>query len=46
MSQLFASGGPSIRASASSSVLPKSTQVDFFKIDWFELLAFQGTLGM
>ena len=29
MSQLFASGGPSIGGSASASVLPKSTQVDF-----------------
>ena len=31
-------------ASASASVLPKSIQGDFLKIDWFDLLAFQGTL--
>ena len=44
MSQLFASGGQSIGASASSSVLPMNIQVDFFRIDWFDLLAVQGTL--
>ena len=46
MSQLFASGGHSIGASVSASVLPMNIQADFFffRIDWFDLLAFQGTL--
>ena len=45
MSQLFASGGQSIGASASASVLPKDIQGwFFFRIDWFDLLAVQGTL--
>ena len=46
MSQFFTSGGQSIWASASASVLPKNIQ-DFrisFSIDWFDLLAVQGTL--
>ena len=38
MSQLFTSGGQSIGASASASVLPMNIQ------DWFDLLAVQGTL--
>ena len=38
--RLFASGGQSIGASASASVLP----VISFRIDWFDLLAVQGTL--
>ena len=42
MSQLFASGGQSIGNSASASVLPMNIQD--FKIDWFDLLAVQGTL--
>ena len=52
MRWLFASGGQSIGAEASSSVFPVNTQVDFlagltgliFRIDWFDLLAVQGTL--
>ena len=40
MSQFFASGGPSIGASA--TVLPMCIQ-GWFRIDWFDLLAFQGT---
>ena len=40
VSQLFASGGQSIGASA--SVLPMNIRVDF--LDWFDLLAVQGTL--
>ena len=40
MSWLFASGGQSIGNSASASVLPKN----ILKIDWFDLLAVQGTL--
>ena len=38
MSQFFTSGGQSIGASASASVLPVNIQ------DWFDLLAVQGTL--
>ena len=44
MSGLFASGGQSIGASASASVLPMNIQVISFQIDWFDLLAVQGTL--
>ena len=45
MSQLFASGGQSIGASASVSVLPVNTQGWFpGLIDWFDLLAVWGTL--
>ena len=45
MSQLLASSGQSIGASASASVLPMNIQ-DWisFRIDWFDLLAVQGTL--
>ena len=43
MSHFFASGGLSIGASASASVLPMNIQVSF-RIDWFDLLAVQGTL--
>ena len=44
-SQLFASDGQSIGASASKSVLPINTQ-DWitFRMDWLDLLAVQGTL--
>ena len=41
MSWLFSSSGQSIGASASASVLPILIS---FRIDWFDLLAFQGTL--
>ena len=42
MNQLFTSGGQSIGASASASVLPMNIQGSFsFRIDWFDL---QGTL--
>ena len=45
MSQFFASGGQSIRASASTSVFPmKYSGLISFKINWFNLLAVQGTL--
>ena len=45
MSWLFASGGQSTGALASASVLPMSIQGwFFFRIDWFDLLAVQGTL--
>ena len=43
MSQFFASGVQSIGVSASASVLPMNIQ-DWFRIDWFDLLAVQGTL--
>ena len=42
MSQPFASGVQSIGASA--SILPINIQMISFKIDWFDLLAVQGTL--
>ena len=44
MSQFFASGGQSIGVSASASILPMNIQEISFKIDWFDLLAVQGTL--
>ena len=48
MSQLFASGGQSIciRWSFSSSISPSNEYwgMIFFKTDWFDLLAVQGTL--
>ena len=44
MSQFFPSGGQSIRASASASVLPVNIQ-DWFSLGhWLDLLAVQGTL--
>ena len=45
MSQLWASGGQSIGVTASTSVLSMNTQ-DYisFRMDWFDLLAVQGTL--
>ena len=43
MSQFFTSGGQSSGVSASASVLPMNIQ-DWFKIDWLDLLAVQGTL--
>ena len=42
MSQLFSAGGQSIGASA--SVPPVNIQVDILRIDWYDLLAAQGTL--
>ena len=45
MSQFLASGGQSIGVSASASVLPVNIQDwFFFRMDWFDLLAIQGTL--
>ena len=45
MSQLFASDGPSIEVSTSTSALPVNTQ-DWspFRMDWLDLLAVQGNL--
>ena len=45
MSQFFTSGGQSIGVSASASVLPVNIQLVSFRIDWFDLLAVQGTLS-
>ena len=45
VSQPFPSGGQSIGASASTSVLPMNIQCLFpFRIDWLDLLAVQGTV--
>ena len=45
MSQFFPSGGQSIGVSAATSVLPVNIQDCFsFRMDWFGLLAVQGTL--
>ena len=46
MSQFFASGGQSIGASASASVLPMNEYSGLisFRMDWLDLLAVQGTL--
>ena len=44
MSRLFTSGGQSIGASASASVLPVNIHGWFPKIEWFDLLAVQQTL--
>ena len=47
MSQLFASGGQSIRASALASALVPSSEhpgLISFMMDWLDLLAVQGTL--
>ena len=45
MSQFFASGGQSIRVSASASVLPMEySGLISFRMDWLDLLAVQGTL--
>ena len=41
--RLFTSGGQSIGASASASVLPMNRLI-FFRIDWSDLLEAQGTL--
>ena len=45
-SQFFPSGGQSTGVSASTSVLPMNTQdwSSFFRMDWLDLLAVQGTL--
>ena len=44
MSWLSISSGQSIGASASTLVFPMNTWVVSFRIDWFDLLAIQGTL--
>ena len=43
MSQLFTWGGQSIGVSALASVLPMSTGLISFRMDWLDLLAVQGT---
>ena len=45
MSQFFESGGHSIEASASASVLPVNySGLLSIRMDWLDLLAVQGTL--
>ena len=45
MNWLFASGGQSIGASASASVLAMNISgLFFFMVDWFDILAVQGYL--
>ena len=44
MSQLFASGGQSIGASTSFLLINIQEILISFRIDWFDLLAVQGTL--
>ena len=44
MSQFFPSGDRSIGVSASASALSMNIQEISFRIDWFDLLAVQGTL--
>ena len=44
MCQFFTSGGQSIGISASVSVLQGIFRTNFFRIDWLDLLAVQGTL--
>ena len=44
MSQLFTSGGQSIGASISPSVLPEHSGLISFRMDWLDLLAVKGTL--
>ena len=47
VSQFFTSGGQSIEASASASVLSMNIQSFIsFRIGWFDLLAVQGTLSL
>ena len=43
-SQFFTSGGQSIRASASASPSNEYSGLISFRMDWFDLLAVQGTL--
>ena len=44
VSQFFASGGQSTGVSASASVLPMNIQDWFFRMEWLDLPAVQGTL--
>ena len=44
MSQFFISSDQSIGVSASTSVLQMNTQLIFFRMDWLDLLAVQGTV--
>ena len=44
VSHLSASGGQSIGASTSASVLPMNSGLISFRIDWLDFLAVQGTL--
>ena len=44
VSRLFASGGQSTGVSASASVFPMNSRVDFFRSDWFDLLTLKTLL--
>ena len=44
MSQFFASGGQIIKASVQHHSFQWISRTDFFKIDWLDILALQGTL--
>ena len=44
MSWLFSTGGQSIGASISASVLPMIFRIDFLRMGWLNLVAVQGTL--
>ena len=44
MNQFFESGGQSIGVSASASVLPMTSGLISFKMDWLDLIEVQGTL--
>ena len=44
MSWFFVSGGQGVGVSASASVLPMKSGLISFRMDWFDLLAVQGTL--
>ena len=44
MSQFFAAGGQSIGVSVLVAVLPEYSELISFRMDWFDLLAVQGTL--
>ena len=44
MNKFFESGGQTIGASASASVLPMNIGLISFRMDWLDLLAVQGTL--
>ena len=44
MNGLFTSGGQSLKASASASILYEYSGLISFMVDWFDLHAVQGTL--
>ena len=44
MSQFFESGYQNIGVSASADISPSNSGLIFFRMDWLDLLAVQGTL--